>query len=116
MTSFPDVLADALRRIFGVHVAALVLEYTLGPLVSVLVAVIVSLTIGLLVPQIRTSTGLWMGFAAAAAYAGLAIASGVQPRLVTVLEMSFLVGACVVGLGAARWLWQLMGAQKAPPR
>jgi len=92
---------------------ALLLKYTLGSLVSAVVGLGVSLVAGLIVPQVRTSTGLWMGLVAAITYLGLEIASGVQPRLVTVLEMSFLIGACVIGLSTARRLWQRLGVRKA---
>ena len=116
MTSFPDVFADVLTRMFGMKVAALLLGYMLGPLVSAVIGLAISLTVGLIVPQARSSTGLWMGLVAAVAYLSLAVASGVQPRLVTVLELSFLVGTCVVGLSTARWLWRRLGVQKAPTR
>lgn len=111
MTSLPDVLADVLTKMFGMKVAALLLEYIPGPLVSALVGLVISVAAGLIVPQARSSTGLWMGVVAAMAHLGLAVASGVQPRLVTVLELSFLVGACVLGLSAARWLSRLLNIQ-----
>src|SRR5262245_18845225 len=103
-TSFPDTLVGILTRLFGQHAAPVVLAYTLGSLVSGLVALAISFFLGLVVPSVRVLPGLWMGLVAAMTFMGLALVSGVQPRLVMFVEIGFLVGACVAGLGAARWL------------
>jgi hypothetical protein len=115
MTPFSDILADALTRMVGTKLAALLLAYVLGPLVAAFVGLTVSLTLGLIVSQARILTGLWMGIVAAVTYLGLAITSSVQPRLVTGLEMVALVGACVLGLGAGRWLARRLDTRKSSP-
>ena len=114
MTSFPDALAHALTRIFGASAAAVLLIYTLGSLVSAVIGLCVSFLVGLLVHPARSSTGLWMGLIAGVTYLGLAIASNVQPRLVTFLELAFLIAACLVGIGSARWSWERLDSRKAP--
>src|SRR5262249_24932467 len=68
MTSFPDALADVLARIFGAKVAAVLLIYALGCLVSAIIGVSVSFLLGLVVPPARSSTGLWMGLIAGVTY------------------------------------------------
>jgi hypothetical protein len=103
-TTLLDALAAALTRLLGTSMAALILIYAPGSLVAACIGLCVSLAVGLLVPSVRSSTGIWMGLIAGVTYLGLAIVSDVSPHLVTFLEVCFLVGSCVAGLSAARWL------------
>lgn len=114
-TALLDVLATSLARMFGTNLAALILIYVPGSLVAVCIGFCVSLAMGLLVQPIRSSTGIWMGLVAGATYLGLVIVSDVSPRLVTFLEVCLLVGSCVAGLGAARFLRRLHHGEPATP-
>jgi hypothetical protein len=112
MTSFPDVLAEALARTFDAKMAAILLIYIPGSLVALILGLVVSFSVGLVVPSTRLPTGLWMGLVAGGTYLGLAHASGVQPHLVTLLEVTLIVGACLAGLRAARWLRSQFDSQQ----
>jgi hypothetical protein len=113
-TPFPDVLAGVLMRVFRPSVAAVFLIYVPGSLVCAFIGITVSFLVGLLVPPARSSTGLWMGLIAGVTYLTLAITSGVQPQFVTFWELSFLVVACMTGVGAARRVWKQLNGRKVP--